>query len=155
MRKKGLVQIALACLLLLVGGALYLFLRPSGLLLHKVAADLGLGEQIRQGRLFFSGFQLPEWMLFSLPAALWAAAYILVTDAILAQRPPLRRLAVAAFIPALGMASELMQALHLLPGTFDVADLVAYAVPCLAYVMWLGFCRPRNTPIHSPYFLAL
>lgn len=37
----------------------------------------------------------------------------------------------------MGAFSELGQALHLIPGTFDVADLVCYLLPYIIYSFYL------------------
>lgn len=135
MGKKDASKIGLALLLLVIGGGIYLLMRQPVMLMHKVAADLGIGAMIEKGRMLVCEWQLPEWILYSLPGALWATAYILIIDALLSKSPPWRRFAVAAFIPLVGIVSELLQFLGFLPGTFDAIDIVAYALPLLIYAI--------------------
>ena len=131
MGKKDASQIGLAFLLLVIGGGIYLLMRQPVMLMHKVASELGIGTLIDKGRMLVQGWQLPEWMIFSLPGALWSTAYILIIDALLSKSPSWRRFAVAAFIPLVGIVSELLQFVGLLPGTFDALDIIAYALPLL------------------------
>ena len=133
MGKKDASQIGLALLLLVIGGGIYLLKRQPVMLMHKVASELGIGTLIDKGRMLVQGWQLPEWMIFSLPGALWSTAYILIIDALLSKSPSWRRFAVAAFIPLVGIVSELLQFVGLLPGTFDALDIIAYALPLLIY----------------------
>ena len=133
MGKKDAFQIGLALLLLVIGGGIYLLMRQPVMLMHKVASELGIGTLIDKGRMLVQGWQLPEWMIFSLPGALWSTAYILIIDALLSKSPSWRRFAVAAFIPLVGIVSELLQFVGLLPGTFDALDIIAYALPLLIY----------------------
>lgn len=133
MGKKDASQIGLALLLLVIGGGIYLLMRQPVMLMHKVASELGIGTLIDKGRMLVQGWQLPEWMIFSLPGALWSTAYILIIDALLSKSPSWRRFAVAAFIPLVGIVSELLQFVGLLPGTFDALDIIAYALPLLIY----------------------
>lgn len=133
MGKKDASQIGLALLLLVIGGGIYLLMRQPVMLMHKVASELGIGIFIDKGRMLVQGWQLPEWMIFSLPGALWSTAYILIIDALLSKSPSWRRFAVAAFIPLVGIVSELLQFVGLLPGTFDALDIIAYALPLLIY----------------------
>lgn len=133
MGKKDASQIGLAFLLLVIGGGIYLLMRQPVMLMHKVASELGIGTLIDKGRMLVQGWQLPEWMIFSLPGALWSTAYILIIDALLSKSPSWRRFAVAAFIPLVGIVSELLQFVGLLPGTFDALDIIAYALPLLIY----------------------
>ncbi len=133
MGKKDASQIGLALLLLVIGGGIYLLMRQPVMLMHKVASELGIGTLIDKGRMLVQGWQLPEWMVFSLPGALWSTAYILIIDALLSKSPSWRRFAVAAFIPLVGIVSELLQFVGLLPGTFDALDIIAYALPLLIY----------------------
>jgi len=133
MGKKDASQIGLAFLLLVIGGGIYLLMRQPVMLMHKVASELGIGTLIEKGSMLVQGWQLPEWIIFSLPGALWSTAYILIIDALLSKSPSWRRFAVAAFIPLVGIVSELLQYVGLLPGTFDALDIIAYALPLLIY----------------------
>ena len=124
-----------AFFLLLIGGAIYVLMRPPFLLIHQVTWDLGYGVVVQNGRMLVAGLKVPNWFLYSLPGTLWATAWILIIDDLLHNSVPLRRLLVAAFIPVLGIGSELLQFIGLLPGTFDVIDAVAYALPYLIYII--------------------
>ncbi len=145
-------KISLSILLLIIGGCIYLLMRPPLLLIHKVAWDLGFGIIVQHGRMFVAGWAVPNWFLYSLPGALWATAYILIIDAILSENSVQSRLLIAAFIPALGVGSELMQWAGLLPGTFDAIDMVFYAFPFLIYVIIEMMKSHENVNVNATLF---
>ena len=122
--------------MLLIGGCFYLLMRPPYLLIHKVAWNLGYGIIVEHGRMLVAGVKVPNWILYSVPGALWATAYIIIVDNILYDSRMQQRLAVASFIPILGVGSEIFQRLHMVPGTFDVIDIVAYAIPYFIFVIY-------------------
>ena len=132
--RKALVHITLAIAMLAVGGAVYLLWRPQRLVMSHVADWLGFSDAIGRWRAAVEGVVLPEWSVFCLPNALWSAAYILTADAVTSGGPLSQRLTVASLIPAVGLVSEAMQALGLLPGTADWLDALAYALPYLVYL---------------------
>lgn len=127
------LKLPLGMMMLLMGGMTYLLFRPQTLLMFHVTDALGLSAVINSMRKGISS-QLPEFIIYSLPGALWAAAYILTTEYFLYRQSVKTRILVAGIIPVIGAVSELLQLIGLLPGTFDVADLLCYLVPYLLYL---------------------
>jgi len=121
--------------MLVVGGGLYLSFRPQTLLLFHIAGSAGLTETIGQWRELWSGISLPEWVVYSLPGALWVAAYVLLTDLLQADSSREKRLLWTGLIPVIGVGSEVLQATGWLPGTADAADAAAYVLPYLLYLI--------------------
>jgi hypothetical protein len=127
------LKLPLGMMMLLIGGMTYLLFRPQTLLMFHVTDAIGLSAAINSMREGISS-QLPEFIIYSLPGALWAAAYILTTEYFLYRQSVKTRILVAGIIPVIGAVSELLQFTGLLPGTFDVADLLCYLVPYLLYL---------------------
>ena len=127
------LKLPLGMMMLLIGGMTYLLFRPQTLLMFHVTDAIGLSAAINSMREGISS-QLPEFIIYSLPGALWAAAYILTTEYFLYRQSVKTRILVAGIIPIIGAVSELLQFTGLLPGTFDVADLLCYLVPYLLYL---------------------
>ena len=127
------LKLPLGMMLLLMGGMTYLLFRPQTLLMFHVTDALGLSAVINSMREGISS-QLPEFIIYSLPGALWAAAYILTIDSLMFRQSVMPRILVSGIIPVIGAVSELLQLIGLLPGTFDVADLLCYLVPYLLYL---------------------
>ena len=129
-------QIPLGLLLLVVGGMIYVSFRPTSLLLFHSLDFLGLSAGVDAWRDLVSGWQPHEFIVYSLPGGLWAAAYILLTHGLLAYQPTTLRVGIASLIPLTGIGSELLQRWGLLPGTFDIADLLCYAAPLLLLIIY-------------------
>ena len=127
------LKLPLGMMLLLTGGMTYLLFRPQTLLMFHVTDALGLSAVINSMRKGISS-QLPEFIIYNLPGALWAAAYILTIDSLMFRQSVMPRILVSGIIPVIGAVSELLQLIGLLPGTFDVADLLCYLVPYLLYM---------------------
>ena len=127
------LKLPLGMMMLLMGGMTYLLFRPQTLLMFHVTDALGLSAAINSMREGISS-QLPEFIIYSLPGALWAAAYILTIDSLMFRQSVMPRILVSGIIPVIGAVSELLQLIGLLPGTFDVADLLCYLIPYLLYL---------------------
>ena len=122
--------------LLTAGGLTYLLFRPCTLLMFRLVDALGAMDALEKfrGLVSYTGTQLPEWVVYCLPNALWSAAYILTVEALL--KPSRGKLAVAGIMPVAGAVSEWLQAVGVLGGTFDALDIVAYLLPYFAYLVY-------------------
>ena len=128
-----LSTLALGVMLLFAGGMIYVLYRPQTLLLFHVAGGLGMTDLIGQWRQIATAWQPAAFTVYCLPAGLWALSYVLIVGTLAQSLSTLRRWIAVAFIPLLGIASEVMQALSIIPGTFDWTDLTLYALPLIAY----------------------
>ncbi len=122
-------------LLLVAGGLIYLLFRPRVLLMFLVADSMNAGGMVDSLRHWAAGTAMPPFAVYSLPAGLWTASYVLIADSFTRTQPTAGRLLATAIVPALGLASELMQWAGMLPGTADAADAVCYLVPYLVFLL--------------------
>ena len=128
-------KICLGVLTLTMGGLLYILFRPETLLIFHVIHKMGLSDSIEVWRNSAADMCLPEFVVFNLPAGLWATAYVLIINALFASQPRWQQLASASVIPLLGVLSEGLQVIGLVPGTADGLDALCYA---LAYLfIWI------------------
>lgn len=131
--KTRLSLLSGAFLMLLLGGAIYMFYRPHVLLMHVWVDNIFMAPWIDNVRQMTGMVRLPSYIVYCLPGALWSTAYILVSDALFLHLPLAKRLSWAVVVPVLGTVSEIMQAFHILPGHFDWLDLLCYILPFLLY----------------------
>ena len=129
----SLTLIALGVLLLFMGGMIYVLYRPQTLLLFHVAGGLGMTDLIGQWRQMATVWHPAAFTIYCLPAGLWALSYVLIVGTLAQGLPVIRRWIAVFFIPLLGIASEVLQAVNIVPGTFDWTDLTLYALPLIAY----------------------
>lgn len=118
-------------LLLAAGGLTYILFRPAETLLVRLAGWLGMGGETDRWREAAAGLTPPEWVVYSLPAGLWALSYVLIIDSLTQGQPRKGRVVAISFIPLMGAGSELLQAFGLLLGTFDWLDLLFYLLPLI------------------------
>ena len=110
----------------LIGGIIYVLYREHTLLYQLMPQECM--QPLRA-----NAPALPHWVVYNLPGGLWSTAYILIMHCACQFVSPRKRLLYVSVIPLIGVASELLQALHLLPGVFDWPDLIAYALPLAVY----------------------
>ena len=129
------ILIALSILLLVVGGMIYLLCRSETILLNRLVQAIGLGPCFEVPRAYMhERFPYAVWV-YSLPAGLWAASYILMAHTFSEGMTARSRLAYAAVIPLLGALSELLQWCDIVPGAFDLLDILCYITPYLLYLI--------------------
>ncbi len=110
---------------LFIGCLIYVLFRTDTLLYNKL---LGI---------FFTPLASPNTFLqriivFSLPDGLWAMSYTMLIFH-LRKDKTVRTLIWSIIIPIVGILSEIGQLYYLIPGTFDIIDLIMYIMaPTLA-----------------------
>ena len=143
MTRSRIIWLWSSALTLLGGGTIYVLLRSRQTLLN-VLIDATGASGVEEARERVSGLTIPEWFVYSLPGALWSAAYILLIHALTMGERPGRRLLWAGLIPAVGVVSELMQKHDLLPGVADRWDVVFYALPYFIYFVYISLKTIRS-----------
>lgn len=129
--------LALGCLLMGIG--IYLLFRNRGHLGFIVFDCIGMGAAVDEVRKLVDGVYVSEFVRFCLPDGLWTLSYILFSDSVNRHESEIKRLALVSVVPLLGVVSELLQLVQLVPGVFDVADLACYAVPLLVWMAKVRF----------------
>ena len=119
---------------LLAGALIYLLFRGKNLLGFMLLRRIGLEPWADRMRSYTADIRLPDVVVDSLPGGLWALGYILVIDSIFGNQSRSTRIVWASVIPLLGVCSEVMQGVGLLPGVFDLWDLFCYALPFIIFV---------------------
>lgn len=113
---------------LIMGVAIYLGFRPDSLAIFRWADHLGLGvliEEFRAHSLPY-GTNLPEWLVFSAPNGLWVLSFAAVMVSIWGADELIVAARWTVALWSAGIISEFLQATHVIPGVFDVSDLVSY-----------------------------
>lgn len=118
-------QVAHVVAPLTLGGLLYLGARSPSLRMFRWAKGMGLTGVIRQLRSAVADWPLPDVVVFSLPDALWTYSFAVALGYVWAvERDDRERVAWLAIPAVLGPGAELGQLVGVVPGTFDVADLL-------------------------------
>ncbi len=79
-------------------------------------------------------FNIPYFIKYCLPNALWTLSYILMVDAII--RKDNNKLFWTIVLPIIAAVLEIFQIWKIIPGTFDIADLVCFLLPTILYLVY-------------------
>lgn len=121
---------------LLIGGIIYILFRSDNLTMFNWFNTLGLATIIDMWRQTTIGhINLPAYLVFSVPDALWIFAFTNLMLIIWQDRLSKNSIFWIMLAPTIGIFSELGQIFKIIPGTFDIIDLtlilIATSVPIL------------------------
>jgi hypothetical protein len=133
---------------LFLASAIYILFRAESLLMFRWAHSLGLFPLIHFMRFYSLGVKpiIPAWIVYSLPFALWTVSYMLFIQAIWFGHKSISRVIWFWAVPVISLASELGQYWRLVPGTFDIFDLLttAFAVALVLTIIRFGPIEPSE-----------
>ncbi len=146
MKRKQKISVCLALVCLLSGSALYLLFRPTTLLMFHWADALGLTGSIGTMRVWIDGFDryVPNWVVFSLPFALYVLSYMFFIESIWINSTSPARHGWFWCIPITAICSELTQIKHIIPGRFDLGDLFALIVAIILGFFLACHCKQNK-----------
>lgn len=136
-KRQFICQSIVSFLLLGLGGSIYLLFRSKTLLMFKWVDSLGLSQYVDRLRDLVSGITLNHITLYSLPDGLWLASYIIVVNTIVSKNNKYNLLFWSLLLPFIAIVFELLQIPGIIPGVFDVFDLICYIVPLIVYLIYL------------------
>ncbi|MEH2861081.1 hypothetical protein V7U47_13690 [Segatella copri] len=124
----------IALIPVLFGGLVYLLYRPKNIILFEVLNKLGGSTTVDIVRSKVEHVHLPDFVVYSLPAGLWTASYLMTMCLCTKQLNKKMRLSLALPLPISAVVLEFMQLFGLCPGTFDIYDVVCYVIPIIIFV---------------------
>ena len=113
---------------LFFGGLIYISFRQGTLKMFRWFDSFNLSAVISKLRLYTMPISdhLPDWFLYSFPDGLWVFSYLslllLVWDNVISKH----NIHWLLLVPAIALFSEIGQHFKIVPGTFDVMDLMFY-----------------------------
>lgn len=123
----------LAIVALTVGGGIYILYRPETLLMFRWTDALHLNRFVENIRQLMSIYTPSDFIKYSLPDGLWSIAYFLIMLSIWGKIGK-ESVAWLCLMPIFALVSEFMQLTPLIPGRFDVLDVVCYSVPLIMLI---------------------
>ena len=127
MQKMNVERFFLALFMLLFGSCIYILFRSSDLLMFSWFRKIHLYGPISAVRVQAEPLLnvLPRWFYYSLPNALWLASGVLFIAVMWEKdKYPFQRNLWIVLILSIGFGSELLQLSSIIPGTFDIKDLL-------------------------------
>jgi hypothetical protein len=134
--KIKVIEIIIALSALIIGGMIYIIYRTDTLLMFSWFNKLHLNDIVCALRENYGNSETFDFIKFNSPAALWLFSYMLLIDAIWFK---FGQCAIYLFfisiLPCIAISSEILQYFALVPGTFDIKDLIAYIVSIFTYLI--------------------
>ena len=132
--KYPCLEWAIALMPVLLGGLVYLLYRPKNIILFEVLNKLGGSTTVDMVRNKVEYVHLPDFVVYSLPAGLWTASFLMAMYLCIRQQNKRIKLSLALPLPVSAVVLEFMQLFGLCPGTFDIYDVVCYVIPIIIFV---------------------
>ena len=125
-------KIELSLLLLLLGGSIYLLFRSTSLVMFSWFKILKMDGIINILRSKLNDIQIPYLILYCMPNMLWISSYLIMIDALKLDYS--RNLFWSFIMPFIAVLFEILQIWNIIPGTFDLWDLICLLLPSLLYL---------------------
>ena len=114
----------LAMFALIGGGMVYILFRSESIMMFKWLPFLG---SVRKMISVNHDIHYPDFLIYSMPDGLWLLSYILLIGTIWNFKYQ-RCLYIIMLLPIFAISHEILQLYHLVPGRFDVLDVVVYVI---------------------------
>jgi hypothetical protein len=113
---------------LLLGGLVYISFRQDTLKMFRWFDGINLSAVISELRLLTLPLSdhLPNWFLYSLPDGLWICSYLSVLLVVWDNVISKHNIHWLLLVPMIAIFSEIGQLFKIVPGTFDILDLIFY-----------------------------
>lgn len=135
-----MLKIIIAIFSLIVGGIIYLLWRSSTLLMFTWIEKFNLYNKVDSLRISISetSIFLPNWVLYSLPNALWLLSGLLLFFYIWDNNYSTHRNFWVGLFLFASFGSEFGQALSIIPGTFDWNDIIFMCIAVICAFLIVG-----------------
>lgn len=132
---------------ILIGGIIYALFRSDTLLMFHWFKIIKIDQMVLFFRNsdFFKNMAVPGWIKYSLPDGLWIFSYVSLMILIWNNKISTNSFFWIFLLPIIAILSELGQFAKVVPGTFDVYDLVTYLTfTCLPLILFNHiFIKPK------------
>lgn len=123
---KKTILISISILFLLLGGFIYLFFRPHTLKMFFWLRIINC-EHIFQLRDYNHDLKFIEFLIFSLPDGLWILSLLIILGLIW-EKHRIFFIIYSSFFTGISILFEFFQKFGLIPGTFDIADILVLLI---------------------------
>lgn len=130
MKNRSVVMLFI--LLSLTGGVLiYAVTRSESIYLNQWLGYIGNGKLLHSFQSLLLNSQPPQWIIYSLPDALWMLALVMLILMIWDFKLHNKSIPWVVIAVLTGILYEVFQGFHLIRGTFDVGDLILMVIGAL------------------------
>lgn len=127
-----------------LGGLIYIIFRTERLLMFHWFGYLKLSDEINLIKNLRNIYSFPCWFIYSLPDGLWVFSYTALSLEIWKLSITRHSFFWIFSIPVMAVLSEFLQLFKIIPGTFDLIDVMFYLLGII-----LSFYKILNTKIYE------
>lgn len=128
-------KVVISFILLTIGGVLYLGWRSGNLVMFQLIDKLGMTGYLKSFRDISTNYSLYDYVKYSMPDGLWLFSYMFLIDAIWDNHKCKSYYSFLWVLPAIAIMSELLQAVSIVPGTFDIVDIFHYILAIIIFYL--------------------
>lgn len=132
---KRIWKFLIAIIVLTFGGLIYVVFRSEELLMFDWFNTLELNGVVVKLREEYGHNNLWEWVNYNMPAGLWLFSYMFIIDSIWEDNNNPIYKCFIVILPVFAITSELLQFINILPGTFDIWDVISYVFAILLFII--------------------
>lgn len=132
-------HVILSLTLLFIGGSIYILFRPESLLMFRWADTAGLMPLIDSLRDSFGGITAGYVFTYCLPDGLWTASYLLMAHTIISAEHKVSLIFWSYSLPGIAVLFEFLQLAGVIPGVFDIYDIMCFLIPITLYSIFLHY----------------
>jgi hypothetical protein len=144
MKNKSL-HLLIGLLPTIIGGFIYIIYRSDSLLMFKWFDYLGLESIINILRnSSIANIKLPDILIYSIPDALWIFSFTYIMLLLWDFKISKQSIIWILIGPIIGIGSELLQYISIIPGTFDINDLILSTISAILPFSFLTFKKLNN-----------
>lgn len=110
----------------ILGGIIYIVFRTERLIMFRWFEYLSISSEITIIQNLREVFSFPGWFIYSLPDGLWVFSYTSISLEIWKNSITKQNSFWIFGVPAVAIASEVLQLFKVIPGTFDLTDIFFY-----------------------------
>ncbi|MNU12783.1 hypothetical protein D3C71_08140 [compost metagenome] len=110
----------------ILGGFIYLIFRTEKLIMFSWFEYLNLSGKVNVIQNFRNIFSFPDWFIYSFPDGLWVFSYTAISLEIWKNSINSQNICWILSIPIVAVFSEFLQLFKIIPGTFDLLDVIFY-----------------------------
>ncbi len=134
---------------ILLGGLIYMLFRSDTLLMFRWFRIIKIGKivQFLRSTNFIKSIILPDWVKYSLPDGLWIFSYVSLM--ILIWDYKISRISIRwiLVLPIIAVLSEFGQLFKIVPGTFDIMDLITYSFSTFLPIVLFKYIFSNSKPV--------
>jgi hypothetical protein len=143
-------KIIIGIIPVIIGGIIYTIFRNENLVMFKWYKKIGIYDKIKKIRNIeeIKNIKIPEWIIYCLPDALWLLSMNYIILIFWKFRINKNSIIWITITTTIGLYSEIGQYLKVIPGTFDIKDLLILMIASIIPMIFIKDLKTKKYEIN-------